>query len=305
MVMVFMERINISALLKFTHIFPTFILPLSNQFYPMHPIAKILTFRYLRYPKYFLYGMVIVWNFNYLVRTDREMQEKIAYYSQLNRDAIPEKPSAEMAIPGYAWLFKPSGDTLHDTLGNIRHAMLYAYSDQGPDGLVDGRIYFWIWAESVSDNRLLRTETIRDRANAYPLGELKEGTVIESHYINEKKSWILGSCEVTACRDDLKTVNQRINSRRMFTPKIHITSTNQLAGIAVLPRTHLFREEELKTSLRVNLYIILHVLALSFIFFLVNARYRHQGRLRKRLLVRSGLITAGFLIALILNIIIP
>lgn len=229
------------------------------------------------------------------------MQEQIAYYAQLNRDAIPEKPSAEMAIPGHAWLFNAAGDTL----GHIRHSMLYAEDEQDITGRVEGRIFFWIWAKSVRDEQLICRETIRDRANAYPLGELKKGTGIVSHYLNDKKSWLLASCDVTVRWDALQASGQNKRGKSLFQPPIYTTSTNQLAGIAVLPRTHLFREEELGTSLRVNLYIILHVLALSFIFFLVNARYRHQEGLRKRLLVRSGLITAGFLIALILNIIIP
>ena len=267
----------------------------------MHHLAKILTHKYLRYTKYILYGMVIFWNFNYLVQTDSEMQEQIARYRQLDKDAVPDKPSLQMAIPGYAWLFDDAGDTT----GYIRHSMLYVNPAQQPAGKVRGRVFFWVWAESVDDSRLLHDETIRDRANAYPLGKLKQGTVIAKHYLNEKKSWLLASSEVSIEEKYLKTFSQHVKEKGLLDPKIYTTNTNQLAGIAVLPRTHIFREEGLKTSLRVSLYLTVHLLVIALIWFLVKVRYRHREDYRKMLLARLGLIASGLIIAFIINFIIP
>ena len=267
----------------------------------MHPIAKILTNKYLRYPKYFFYGMLIVWDFNYLVRTDREMQEKVAHFRELNREAVPEKPAMQFAIPGYAWLFNPAGDTL----GYVRHAMLYGQDRKDTAGLVMGKIFFWIWSESVRNNRLVCDETIRDRANAYPLGELKEGTAIEEHYLNEKKSWLLASCEVCMKNESLRTFSQHLRDKRLLKPQIYVTSTNQVAGIAMLPRSHILREEELKTPIRVTLFIAFHLMTLFVIIMLIGARYRHTVDFRKRFLVRMGLIAGGSLVAILLTITIP
>jgi len=271
----------------------------------LHPLAKILTNKYIRYPKYFIYGLLIVWDFNYLVRTDREMQEKVARYRELNREVVPDKPAMQFTIPGYAWLFDPAGDATGDTLGYIRQTMLYANADQGDSRWVDGRIFFWIWAESVLEGQLICDETIRDRANAFPLGELKGGTVIEEYYLNGKKSWLLASCDVRAKNESLRTFSQHLNDKRLLKPQLHVTSTNRQAGIAMLPRTHILQVEDLKTPIRVTLFIAFHFMTLFVIVMLITARHRDAPDFRKRFLLRMGLIAGGILCAFILMIIIP
>ena len=267
----------------------------------MHHLAKILGSKPVRYTKYILYGMVIFWNFNYLVQTDRVIQEQIAHYRQLNKDAVPDKPALQMAIPGYAWLFDGAGDTT----GFIRHSVLYANPGHNPAGKIRGKVYFWVWAESVDNNQLVRDETIRDRANAYPLGELRKGTTITSYYLNEKGSWMLASGEVTVEEKYLRTFSQHVKQKRLLEPKIYVTNTNQLAGIAVLPRTQFLRETELKTSLRVSLYITVHLLILFLVYFLIKTRYRNRTNYRKILLGRFGLIALGLFMAVITNILLP
>jgi hypothetical protein len=264
----------------------------------MRPFAKILTNKYIRYPKYFLYGMVILWNFNYLFETDKDRQARIDYHQLLNKEAVPDKPSFQMVIPGYAWLF----DSCGDTLGYIRHTMLYADEEPDSSGLVSGKLYFWIWAESVTRNLLACEETIRDQANAYPLGQLRKGTEISGLYLNDKKSWLLASCDVILKRKSLVSFSQYLKKNHWFDPKIYITSTNQLAGIALIPRSPLFSKDDFPSTLRLWLCIIVHIIILVLIYWFLKSRYKEK--VRKKFLVRLGIILIGFISAYCLGLLV-
>ena len=264
----------------------------------MRRIFNILSYKYLWYVKYFLYGMVIFWNFNYLIRTDGDLQARLMKYRQLNKEVVPEKSSYQLVIPGDALLFNRSGDTL----GYIRHTMLYAVSGPDSAGMTDGIIYFWIWAGSIRNNQLTCEEIIRHESNAYPLGALRKNARVTGLYLNEKKSWLLCSCEVSINMEFLESFDHYLSRNHWFDPEIYITNTNQLAGIALIPRRPVFTEEELPSMLRSGLFISLHAFLLIVIYLAIKMRYKDH--VRKKFLVRLGIVAMGLISAWVLNFVI-
>ena len=255
---------------------------------------------------FFLIGFYIPFFIEANIQLTR--QQKIGekkYHQFYNIELVHNKPVDELIVyPDPVHTYDPSGEKFGELMNT---PLVYSTNSKAiyRDSLIKVQVYGWIWKESLDpDGRLHVKENIRYRANTHIIARLNAGTLLDTIYTNELKSWTLISfsgfvprnCLLTAEKfDDIPGYKKSFSNLDIKT-----TNTKRTGGVSVKPATRpLIKFEDLIWPVRLVSSILAFSFIIWFLAFLYIPRRIHDKRKRRInivILLVSGIVVGSLLI---------
>ncbi len=235
-------------------------------------------------------------------------QQKIGekkYHQFYNIELVHNKPEDELIVyPDPVNTYDLSGEKFGELMNtplvySTNRKVIYR------DSLIEVQVYGWVWKESLDpDCRLNVKENIRYHSNTHIIARLNEGTLLDTIYTNELKSWTLISFSGFVPRNSLLTAeefNDIPGYKKLFSNlAIKTTNTRRTGGVSAKPATRpLYKFEDFIWPVR----LVSSILAFSFMIWFITFLYiprRTQNKRKRRIniviLLVSGIVVGSILI---------
>jgi len=236
--------------------------------------------------------------------TTQQKLANIKYEQSYDFELVPYKPQGELIVyPGYVNIYNPQSEIL----GELKNTpLVYVSNNLGivRDSLIEVQVYGWVWKESIgSDGKLNVPENIRYRSNSHIIARLGSGTLLDTIYTNELKSWTLVTFTCFVPENYLLTNEEyddvpgikKFSSYNQF----KTTNTRRTGGVSVKPFGRpIIKFEELIWPVR----LVMSLIICSFILLIPGMLYVRLGigdkrkkRMNALILIISGMITGCIL----------
>lgn len=217
-------------------------------------------------------------------------QQKIGekkYHQFYNIELVHNKPKDELIVyPEPVNTYDPSGEKF----GELMNTPLVYSTDRKAiyrDSLIKVQVYGWVWKESLDSNEKLNVpENIRYHSNTHIIARLNEGTLLDTIYTNELKSWTLISFSGFVPRNYLLTAEEFDDipgyKKSFSNLDIKTTNTRRTGGVSAKPATRpRFKFEDYIWPVRLVSSILAFSSIIWFLSLLYIPRRIHDKRKRR------------------------
>jgi hypothetical protein len=173
------------------------------------------------------------------------------------------------------------------------------------DSLIKVQVYSWVWNESLDINGKLNVqENIRYRSNTHIIARLNSGTLLDTIYTNEPKSWTLMTFTCFVAKKYLLTAEEfdDIPGHKKLFSNLDIKTTNTMrtGGVSVKPATRPRNNfEDFIWPIRLvfsMIYFPFMIWILSFLYISRRIPDKRVRRMNILLLVISGMFVGSVLV---------
>ena len=255
---------------------------------------------------FFLIGVYIPFFIEANIQLTR--QQKIGekkYHQFYNIELVHNKPEDELIVyPDAVHTYDHEGGKF----GSLMNTPLVYSTNRKAiyrDSLIKVLVYGWVWKKSLDSNGKLDVpENIRVRANTHIIARLNAGTLLDTIYTNELKSWALISFSGFVPRNCLLTPEEFDDipgyKKSFSNLDIKTTNTRRTGGVSVKPATRpLFTFQDLIWPVRLVTSILIFSFMIWFLALLYIPRRIHDKRKRRInivILLVSGMVLGSILI---------
>jgi len=236
--------------------------------------------------------------------TTQQKLASIKYDQFYDIELVPNKPQGELIVyPDLVNIYNHLGEKLGELMNT---PLVYSSNKMGivRDSLIEIQVYGWVWKESIgSDGKLIVPENIRYRSNSHIIARLGSGTLLDTIYTNELKSWTLITFTCLVPENYLLTHEDygEIPGIKKFSShnQIKTTDTRNVGGVSVKPNSRpIIKFEELIWPVR----LVISLIICSFILLIPGLLYvrfqigdKRRIRMNALILIISGMITGCIL----------
>ncbi len=196
-------------------------------------------------------------------------------------------------------------DAAEEKIGWVNPGVVIYANEKENQKRIFGKMYAWIWADSVSrQGDLLTTvvdENIRDRADGTKLGRLQDGVALKLHYVNHNDHWYLFEAKTSVDYHRLKRLDAdepSLIDRLFYRRPALVTYTTRQGGY------------RLKSWLTIGDAMVFAIIALPVFLFLFFTARRSELELTPELGIPLWqdfgktvvLVVAGITVPFLMNI---